>query len=269
MTILVRGLSLTGLFYLGTKLPNNLETVLKDNSLIFHLHGGYFTPPCCCVDPPELRRFVRLSVQATDVRDSYTVNKLCSLRSKMQALRQQSESAKALRERIAHGYESQIRVVYPRSTLNRLLQPKQASREKKAESLRVRKELEVARFRTKLLDQERIRKVGEIRALNQAHADIVEENQDHGDYSLLINRMEILFEPFFNSLSRYCRFRPNGKVQRAQQGHRATSRVAAESDGDEGSLRPHDDAARPSENAAYIRAQLDLSRIASTKTPTY
>lgn len=180
VTIMAGALSFTGLVYLGTKLPSNLDGVLRDNSLIFHLQGGYFVPPSCCVSPPELKRYIRVTVQATDVRDSYTVNKLCSLRSKMQALRQQSESARVLRERIALGYESQIQVVYPRSSLNRLLQPKQASREKKADSLRIRKELEVARFRTKLLDQERIRKVGEIRVLSQEHAGIVEENQDHG-----------------------------------------------------------------------------------------
>ncbi|XP_046752213.1 UV radiation resistance-associated gene protein isoform X2 [Diprion similis] len=180
VTILACRLSLTGLVYLGTKLPSNLDSCLKDNSLIFHLQGGYFTPPCCCLNPPELKRYIGMSVQTVDVRDSYTVNKLCSLRSKMQALKQQSEAARALRDRIALGYESQNQVVYPQSTLNRLLQPKQASRKKRAESLRIRKELEVARFRTKLLDQERIKKVGEIRTLNQVHASIVEENQDHG-----------------------------------------------------------------------------------------
>lgn len=179
VTILARGLSLTGLVYLGTKLPSKLDTVIDDNSLIFHLHGGYFVPPSSCLSSPELRRYLRVSVEATDVRDSYTVNKLCSLRSKMQALRQQSESAKALRERIALGYETQTET-FPRTSLSRLLQPKQASREKRAESMRVRKELEVARFRTKLLDQERIRKVGEIRVLSQVHAGIVEENQDQG-----------------------------------------------------------------------------------------
>ncbi|XP_046490380.1 UV radiation resistance-associated gene protein isoform X1 [Neodiprion pinetum] len=180
VTILACGLSLTGLVYLGTKLPSNLDSCMKDNSLIFHLQGGYFTPPCCCLNPPELKRYIAISVQAADVRDSYTVNKLCSLRSKMQALKQQSEAARALRDRIALGYESQNQVVYPQSTLNRLLQPKQANRKKRAESLRIRKELEVARFRTKLLDQERIKKVGEIRTLNQVHTSIAEENQDHG-----------------------------------------------------------------------------------------
>ncbi|XP_012260852.2 uncharacterized protein LOC105688841 [Athalia rosae] len=180
VVIQAHGLSLTGLVYLGTKLPSNLEDLLKDKSLIFYLQGGYFVPPCCCASPPELKKYLSVSVQATDVRDSYTVNKLCSLKSKMQALRQQSDSARALREQIAQGYETQMQVVYPRSTLNRLLQPKQASKEKKAASLRIRKELEVARFRTKLLDQERIRKAGEIRVLGQLHAGIVEENEDHG-----------------------------------------------------------------------------------------
>lgn len=97
----------------------------------------------------------------------------------MQALKQQTDSVQNLRERLASG-ESLSVPKYPQSSLNRLLQPKKVTREKKAEILRIRKDLEVAKFRTKLLDQERVRKMGEIRTLNQCHTDLMEENQDHG-----------------------------------------------------------------------------------------
>ncbi|CAK9803922.1 UV radiation resistance-associated gene protein [Anthophora quadrimaculata] len=111
------GISFTGLAYIGPKLPNNLEAVLKENSLIFQFHGGYFTPVYCFVEAPELKR---------------------------------------------------------------LFQPRKVNKEKKAEILKMRKELEMAKFRIKLLEQERARKIGELRMLNQMHSNITEENQDYG-----------------------------------------------------------------------------------------
>lgn len=179
------GISFTGLAYIGPKLPNNLEMILKENSIIFYFNGGFFTPAYCFITMPELKRYLRINVNANEVKDSYTVNKLTSLRSKMQALKQQTNSVLALRMRIASGDNFQT-PKYPQSSLNRLFQPRTVNREKKAEILKIRKELEMAKFRTKLLEQERVRKMGELRVLNQLHATISEENQDHGILRILI-----------------------------------------------------------------------------------
>ena len=135
-----------------------------------------------------------MSVPTFEIRESYTVVKLSSLRSKMQALKQQTESVETLRQRIATGDDFQS-TKYKQTSLNRLLQPKKISREKKAEILRIRKELEIAKFRTKLLEQERVRKMGELRTLNQLHMSILEENQDHGKYSLL--NVIFIYDNFF------------------------------------------------------------------------
>lgn len=178
-TVFTWGISFTGLAYIGPKLPNNLETIIKENSIIFYFNGGFFTPAYCFITTPELKRYLRISVNANEVKDSYTVNKLTSLRSKMQALKQQTDSVQALRMRIASGDNFQT-PKYPQSSLNRLFQPRTVNREKKAEILKIRKELEMAKFRTKLLEQERSRKMGELRVLNQLHAVITEENQDLG-----------------------------------------------------------------------------------------
>ncbi|KAF7394039.1 hypothetical protein HZH68_010858 [Vespula germanica] len=179
VTVFTWGISFTGLAYIGPKLPNNLEMILKENSIIFYFNGGFFTPAYCFITTPELKRYLRINVNANEVKDSYTVNKLTSLRSKMQALKQQTNSVLALRMRIASGDNFQT-PKYPQSSLNRLFQPRTVNREKKAEILKIRKELEMAKFRTKLLEQERARKMGELRVLNQLHATIAEENQDHG-----------------------------------------------------------------------------------------
>lgn len=179
LTIFTWGISFTGLAYIGPKLPNNLETILKENSLIFQFHGGFFTPVYCFIETPELKRYLHIKVNASEIRDSYTVSKLTSLRNKMQALKQQTESVQTLRIQIASG-DNFHPSKYPQSSLNRLFQPRKVSREKKAEILKIRKELEVAKFRTKLLEQERARKMGELRVLNQMHSNIMEENQDYG-----------------------------------------------------------------------------------------
>ncbi|XP_076387065.1 UV-resistance associated gene isoform X2 [Megachile rotundata] len=179
ITVFTWGISFTGLAYIGPKLPNNLETVLNENSLIFQFHGGFFTPVYCFVETPELKRYLHIKVNTSEIKDTYTVSKLSSLRNKMQALKQQTESVQALRMRIASG-DNFHTPKYPQSSLNRLFQPRKVNREKKAEILKIRKELEMAKFRTKLLEQERARKMGELRVLNQMHSNILEENQDYG-----------------------------------------------------------------------------------------
>lgn len=186
VTLFTWGISFTGLIYIGPKLPTNLETILKENSLIFHFQGGYFTPAYCFVTSPDLKRYLYMNINTSEVKSSYTVNKLSSLRSKMQALKQQTESVQALRVRIASGDDFHT-PKYPQTTLNRLLQPRRVNREKKMEIMKIRKELEMAKFRTKLLEQERARKMAEIRVLNQLHTNIVEENQDHGRYTIRIS----------------------------------------------------------------------------------
>lgn len=158
-----------------------METVLRDNSLIFKIQGGYFAPAFCFLNQPQLKRYIHINVNSNEIRDSYSVNKLRSLRSKMQALKQQSDSVQALREKIASG-ESVQTPKFAQTTLNRLLQPKKVNKEKKIEIMNIRKELEMAKFRARLLEQERVRKMGQVRALNQLHLDITDENQDHGLY---------------------------------------------------------------------------------------
>ncbi|XP_070528645.1 UV radiation resistance-associated protein isoform X2 [Cardiocondyla obscurior] len=179
VTLFTWGISFTGLMYIGSKLPSNLGSILKENSLIFYFHGGYFTPTYCFVTALDSKRYLYMTISVSEIRNSYTVNKLSSLRSKMQALKQQTESVQTLRIRIASG-DNFHPPKYPQTTLNRLLQPRRVNKEKKLEIIKIRRELEMAKFRTKLLEQERARKMGEIRILNQVHTNIVEENQDHG-----------------------------------------------------------------------------------------
>lgn len=192
VTVFTWGISFTGLAYIGPKLPSNLDTLLRENSLIFQFHGGFFAPVYCFVEAPELKRYLHIKVNTSEIKDSYTVSKLSSLRNKMQALKQQTESVQALRVRIASG-DNFHTPKYSQSSLNRLFQPRKVNREKKAEIIKIRKELEMARFRTKLLEQERTRKMGEVRMLTQLHSKIMEENQDYGiNYCSMILHMLLM-----------------------------------------------------------------------------
>lgn len=185
--------------YLGPKLPTDLKSIFHDNTLIFFIHGGYFAPIFSFLAPPEAKKYLLMNINTSEVRDSYSVSKLSSLKSTMQALKQQTDSVKNLREKIALG-ESVCMPKYPRSSLNRLLQPKRANREKRLQISKVRKELEIAKFRTKLLEQERVRKMGEIRALNLDHSELLEKNEDYGILRNITGKNFVVFKIIYDIL---------------------------------------------------------------------
>ncbi|XP_043260871.1 UV radiation resistance-associated protein [Colletes gigas] len=202
VTVFTWGISFTGLAYMGPKLPNTLETVLKENSLIFQFHAGFFTPLYCFIETPELKRYLHIKINTSEIKDSYTVSKLSSLKIKMEALMHQTVLVQRLRIRIASG-DNFHTPKYFQSSLNRLFQPHKVNKEKKAEIIKIRKELEMARFRTKLLEQERTRKIGELRVLTQLHSNIMEENQDYG-----LNLME-MFRELSRDIERLHEWRQN------------------------------------------------------------
>ncbi|XP_053972869.1 UV radiation resistance-associated protein isoform X2 [Hylaeus anthracinus] len=179
VTVFTWGISFNGLAYMGSKLPNTLGTVLKENSLIFQFHGGFFTPVYCFIETPELKRYLHMKVNTSEIKDSYTVSKLSILRINMGTLMHQTVLVQKLRMQIASG-DNFHTPKYLQSSLDRLFQPRKINKEKRAEIIKIRKELEMARFRTKLLEQERTRKMGELRVLTQLHSNIMEENQDYG-----------------------------------------------------------------------------------------
>ena len=183
VTMFTWSICFTGLSYIGPTLPNTVEDILHENSLIFKIHGGFFAPDFCFVKQPGLKRYTYISVNVSEVKYSYSENKLRSLQSKMHALKQQSDSVQTLRNKITCGKSEQV-LMYARTSWDRLMRPRKAAKEKKVEISRMRKELEIVKFRTKLLEQERIRKMSEVRELNQLHSNIMENNQDHGLYFL-------------------------------------------------------------------------------------
>lgn len=182
VTIFTWGISFTGLVYMGPKLSsNNLESMLHNNSLIFHLHGGFFVPSYCLNNSPQFRRYLYMSVSNSEICQSYTVEQLIKLRNQMKYMKEISDNVQILKDKIATGENNEKIKNYKQTKLNKLLlQPKIINKEKKIEILNIKKQLEIEKFRKKLLEQERIRKVSDIRKLNKLHLSMMEDNQDKG-----------------------------------------------------------------------------------------
>jgi hypothetical protein len=73
--ITVWGVYFSGLAYLGPKLPLD-PTALKLNTIVFHMHGGYFTALECFKETPLKIRNTSVTLNAADAQPSYSVNLL-------------------------------------------------------------------------------------------------------------------------------------------------------------------------------------------------
>jgi hypothetical protein len=96
-----------------------------------------------------------------------------------QVIKKQMLAAQNLREKISvggfTGNESQENAV-----LRRLLNKSRPRAPERLELLRVRKDMELARFRVSMLSYEKSRKQAEMRQLEKTKSTLVETNQDRG-----------------------------------------------------------------------------------------
>jgi hypothetical protein len=65
----------SGLVYLGPKLTID-PVALKLNTIVLHMHGGYFTASDCFKETPLKIRHTTVTVNAADAQPSYNVNLL-------------------------------------------------------------------------------------------------------------------------------------------------------------------------------------------------
>jgi len=73
--VTVWGVYFSGLVYLGPKLSLD-PAVLNINTIIFHMHGGYFTAFECFKEAPLKIRNTTVTVNAAEAQPSYNVNLL-------------------------------------------------------------------------------------------------------------------------------------------------------------------------------------------------
>lgn len=202
-------LFLWGVYFSGlVQIPNKLDVSLNENSLVLHMHGGYFTSSECILDKinlfelnkethmPEsdcesltgeklendniLYRFISKKFLKSEIRPSYNVKKLLQLHETQRDIKFKVESSKELMEKIcmksafclnlelianksviyhSHYQAKNRRISGMGKTLNRLLfqenEPPKPEVVLKAQQ--IRRQIEVARFRCRLLIQEKDR----------------------------------------------------------------------------------------------------------------
>ncbi|KAL1123920.1 hypothetical protein AAG570_001690 [Ranatra chinensis] len=193
--ITVWGVHLSGLVYVGGRLLCADPSLLGPNTLVFHMHGGYFTAPHCFLQPhPATPRTLTVQLPASQVKPSYTLKLLLRLHRMQLVIKKQAASAKALRDRICEGTScgtgdaggsgggSSSGGGTGGLTLRRLLQGSGGAAKKSPEMRRrlldVRRQIELVRFRVNLLTQEKDRAQGALRKLTAAKDVLAEDNQD-------------------------------------------------------------------------------------------
>lgn len=75
--VTVWGIYFNGLAYIGPHIMPQERLSFARNTLVFCMHGGYFTSPDCLLnDEPTLARITDMSLNQNDIRGSYTVDAL-------------------------------------------------------------------------------------------------------------------------------------------------------------------------------------------------
>ncbi|XP_049775657.1 UV radiation resistance-associated gene protein [Schistocerca cancellata] len=177
VVLTVWGVYFNGLIYLGPKLCSDPSSFCI-NTIVFHMHGGYFTAPECFKEQPQKIRNSRILLNQSDVRPSYTVSLLLRLHTVQQAIKKQMLSAQSLREKITLGGLVPLRSNEGES-LFRLLNVSQ-SKNRRQEILKLKQEIEKLKFKVSLLSQEKRRKQEQVVQIEKMSIAVTEENQDRG-----------------------------------------------------------------------------------------
>ncbi|XP_063239454.1 UV radiation resistance-associated protein-like isoform X2 [Bacillus rossius redtenbacheri] len=194
--VTVWGVYFSGLAYLGRS-PGANPARFHANTIVFRMHGGYFTSPRCLggaegPGAPRDERRSHVCLPAGDVRPSYTVNLLLRLQTIQRATSKQVKEATVLRERIAAGgLAPRPEEPWESAALRRLLdRGRPPAPLRRQELLQLRRRLEAARFRVRLLGEERARQHGRLSARLAARLALAAANRDRG--SELTDRYQAL-----------------------------------------------------------------------------
>ncbi|KAK5640261.1 hypothetical protein RI129_011072 [Pyrocoelia pectoralis] len=224
LIILTWIINLSGLVYLGVKLSEIQPDSFKENSVIFHLRGGYFTSyislrtdsqtPLQFIDnlnvlsnklETKVFRITSTKSCKSEVKRSYTVGKLQKLHLSQLNIKNESLDVRNLRDKISSkcglcndektkkGNSSKTPIrrqgsqLLTMTTLNKMLEwQEKPSIEQRQRLINLTKQIEIAKFKTKLLVQEKDKKSSQIRQLLANYTTSVDENEDRG-YHLMEN----------------------------------------------------------------------------------
>ncbi|KAJ8924929.1 hypothetical protein NQ315_001092 [Exocentrus adspersus] len=216
--VLTWGVHFSGLVYVGNKIADIQPLYFRNNSVIFYMQGGYYTShrvintdlqkpipflsKANLADGKVVYKRVAVKLSRNETQDSYTLDKLRRLHFLQVQINKKSIEVQNVRDKIsaekcsnlgadaqippspAQGvrYASQLLTM---NSLNRMLQEK-PTKVQKREMARIQKEIEVEKFKTRLLSQEKDKRSVVIRQLKQKQTGVVEENEDR-NFALMEN----------------------------------------------------------------------------------
>ncbi|XP_014286983.1 UV radiation resistance-associated protein [Halyomorpha halys] len=158
--ITVWGIYFSGLVYIGPRLSCTDSSSFYPNSLILHMHGGYFTAPHCFLNPhPVTPRTLSIQLDAINVKPSYSVDLLLRLQSLQHSIKKESHETSVLQHQISEGLFASTHQnpgnTRGSATLRKLLSKKTPPKADPGQILAVKRELEMVRFKVKLLTEQR------------------------------------------------------------------------------------------------------------------
>ncbi|XP_057651065.1 UV radiation resistance-associated gene protein [Diorhabda carinulata] len=208
------GINFSGLCYIGNKISDIQPYFFKKNTVIFCMQGGFYTSHQ--VIRTDLQKpipflnninlidtsnnkviYKRVAIKACsqDVQHSYSVDKLRYLQQLQMQIRNIEADVQNIRDKInvlnstatrdkdvSHHSTTLANVRYApqlltMNSLNKMLQQKPTYVQKQ-EMAKISKELEIGKFKIKLLSQERDKKTVIIRTLKQRFMDLLENNEE-------------------------------------------------------------------------------------------
>ncbi|CAB0002142.1 unnamed protein product [Nesidiocoris tenuis] len=197
--VTVWGVYFSGLVYIGPRLLCTDPAALGDNSLVFHMHGGYFTAPHCFVDPvPATPRTLTIQLNATDVKPSYSVSLLRRLQELQQAIKKQTIATNSLQEQISagcftDGNRDSSRKGRGSSVLRRLLSKPEAPKAHPQQIADVKRRIEQVKFRLQLLNEEKDREEHAVQKIISERDELREKNSEKSNATIYGMDVQLVF----------------------------------------------------------------------------
>ncbi|XP_025830467.1 UV radiation resistance-associated gene protein [Agrilus planipennis] len=220
--VLSWGINLSGLVYLGNKILDIQPESFKENTVIFQIREGFFTShetlrsdlqkPLPFIDNINLvsnehstnvYRHIRERYKKNEVKNSYDLKKLLKMHSLQISLRNKLADVQLISEKISvncgmcgldPGTEFQepdkaktpdTAPLLTMNTLNKMLGKKEKPTKAQVERIvSIKKDIEVKKFRTKLLLQERDKKSAKVRHLRQKYTNLLDENEEKSSITM-------------------------------------------------------------------------------------
>ncbi|XP_030757323.1 uncharacterized protein LOC115883148 [Sitophilus oryzae] len=209
--IITWGVHFSGLVYLGSKIADLHPRHFKENTVIFFMQGGFFTSQNYIKtdldkvvpfykylnliekDNNELVLYKRIAIKAPkgEVQSTYTLDKLRQLQelqrliknkkidvenviSKIKATENEqiAESGASSHSNISFGHQ-----LLTMNSLNKMLHGK-PTRSEREKMTKLSREIEVAKFRIRLLTEERDKKKARVEQLKKEESRLCDENDD-------------------------------------------------------------------------------------------